>query len=47
MNLMEDLFQLAKDLEKSRQQWQATVVKECYRVMQEQAELIRKLTEKE
>jgi len=47
MNLMEDLFQLAKDLEKNRQQWQATVVKECYRVMQEQAELIKKLTNKE
>jgi hypothetical protein len=47
MNLTEDLFQLMKELERNRQQWQASVVKECYRVMQEQAELIQKLTNKE
>ena len=47
MSLIEELAQLAKELERSRQQWQASVVKECYRVMQEQAELIKKLTNKE
>ena len=45
MSLLEDMTMLVKELEKEGQHWKSSVVKECYKVMLQQAEIITELRE--
>lgn len=40
MNLYEDMTALVKELEKNRQTWQASVVKEAYRSLEEMEKMV-------